>query len=424
MEERKRKKAQNCCLWQEEESVFYKAELSFLCDILKKNHVKVSITEKRQWESCPENGEDDFFGEAGIERRLFSTLQPRTVYRLLDSFGCRYRFLLLPDTESPTVLSIGPYLSSPLTEQQLLELGEKNGVSPQKMGRLAEYCAAIPVLTGESPLFSVLDAFCERIWRNPIYEIQDISEKQAAADTPFSRSMREEGQGDALVSMRAMENRYAFENEMMRCVASGQPNIEAKFLSAFSAQVFERRAADPIRNAKNYAIIMNTLLRKAAERGGVHPVYLDQTSSEFASRIEGLRSLGENTALMHEMFRTYCRLVRKHSLNRLSTVVKKAVLLIDADLSADLSAGVLAKKLGVSLGYLSTAFRKETGKTISAHVRERRMEYAAYLLRTTSLQIQTVALHCGIVDVQYFSRLFKQYRGKAPTEYRLSPEGE
>ena len=39
---------------------------------------------------------------------------------------------------------------------------------------------------------------------------------------------------------------------------------------------------------------MNTLLRKAAESGGVHPLYIDRISSDFAKRIESLVS--ENQA--------------------------------------------------------------------------------------------------------------------------------
>ena len=41
---------------------------------------------------------------------------------------------------------------------------------------------------------------------------------------------------------------------------------------------------------KNYGIITNTLLRKAAEQGGVHPMYLDKVSSSFAVKIEQMTS--------------------------------------------------------------------------------------------------------------------------------------
>jgi YesN/AraC family two-component response regulator len=173
-------------------------------------------------------------------------------------------------------------------------------------------------------------------------------------------------------------------------------------------------------NKENYSIIMNTLLRKAAENGGVHPVYLDKTSSDFAHKIEMLPSASKVTALMQDMFRTYCRLVRRHNLKKYSPVVQKTILTIDSDLSADLGAKTLAQSQNVSLGYLSAIFRKEVGLTLSSYVRQKRMEHAKYLLSRTELQVQSVALHCGILDVVYFTKSFKREVGMTPSEYRAA----
>jgi AraC-like DNA-binding protein len=46
------------------------------------------------------------------------------------------------------------------------------------------------------------------------------------------------------------------------------------------------------------------------------------------------------------------------------------------------------------------------------------MEYAEYLLSTSRLQVQTIATHCGIIDTQYFSKLFKKYKGVSPIQFR------
>ena len=92
--------------------------------------------------------------------------------------------------------------------------------------------------------------------------------------------------------------------------------------------------------------------------------------------------------------------------------------MIDSDISAELSLNNLAKKQGISAGYLATIFKKETGKTVSEYIKDKRIEHAMYLLSTTHLQIQTIALHCGILDVQYFSKIFKKKIGKNPKEYR------
>lgn len=121
---------------------------------------------------------------------------------------------------------------------------------------------------------------------------------------------------------------------------------------------------------------------------------------------------------MEEMYRSYCRLVKKHSMKDYSSPVQKAITCIDANLAGDLSLSVLASMQNISAGYLSTIFKKETGKTITEYINDSRMEQAKKLLSTTKLQIQTVAQHCGILDVHYFSKLFKKTTGKTPKQYR------
>ncbi len=397
--------------------MFYQSELSFLCDVFKKCRVGAYVIALPKLE-CMLAEEKEDFDHRNIFREILPSVEPRTVYRTTDAFEFCCRLILLPDTEIPTALYIGPFLSAPIPQSRILEIGERHGISSQKQRYLAECYAGLPVLSEESSLLTVFNTFCERIWRSPSFNTRDITQTQITADEPVSRSMRNMKLDDTIVNIKAVENRYAFENEMIRAVFLGQPHMEAQFKEAFSTDLFESRHADPLRNAKNYGIIMNTLLRKAAEQGGVHPIHLDQISSDFANKIEKTSTLQKISPLMCEMFRTYCRLVQKHSLKCFSPIVQNTILRIEADLSVELSPSALAASQSVSLGYLSTVFKKETDKTISAYIRERRMEYAAYLLRTTSLQIQTVALHCGIMDVQYFSKLFKRHHGKTPSEYR------
>jgi YesN/AraC family two-component response regulator len=216
------------------------------------------------------------------------------------------------------------------------------------------------------------------------------------------------------------EIRYSFENELIQAITMGQLHKENLLLSSINEDMFEKRISDPIRNAKNYCIIMNTLSRKATEQGGVHPFYIDRVSSKFATKIEQITSLKEVTVLMREMFCSYCQLVRTYMTQKYLPVVQKTMLLIDSDLSAELSLHSLAAHQGISDGYLSTVFKKETGKTVSEYIREKRIKHAMHLLDTTHLQIQTIALHCGIMDMQYFSKIFKKHVGKTPKEYRKS----
>jgi YesN/AraC family two-component response regulator len=389
-------------------------ELTFLCEVFKRLQVNAILTDERGLKETLLGGLDE--ADEGLPKEFCAE---RTLYKRTDTAERCFRFLRLPQTQPVQFLCIGPFLSAPLSPQRILELGETYGVSPQQHSLLTTYYASLPVLSANCQALEMLHVFCERLWHTTAYAVQDDVEK-SSPDTPFTRSMQNLAAQDTLVSVRALERRYAFENEMIRSVSLGQTHMENRFKEAFSNKFFEQRAHDPLRNAKNYAVIMNTLLRKAAEKGGVHPVYLDRLSSEFAAKIERFEALSGIPSLMSEMFRSYARLVRKHSLKKFSPIVQNSILIIDADLSADLSASTLAQGQNVSLGYLSTVFKKETGKTVSEYVRERRMEYAEYLLAGTTLQVQTISLHCGIMDAQYFSKLFKKQTGLTPNQYRAA----
>ena len=335
-----------------------------------------------------------------------------------NRFSLRYIYLAPGEDMPDTILLIGPYLTAPLPTADLLEMAEKLRIPAQSVKHISRFYAGVPVLRPDSHLFVLLDTFCERMWDATDFTVIDQSDDPQLSPLQVLDTDRSDSFDTSLIHMKLMEERYAFENQLIDAVSRGQIQKENLLLSSFTDQLFEKRVADPIRNAKNYSIIMNTLLRKAAEKGGVHPVHLDQVSSSFARKIESITSLPENASLMGEMFRSYCRLVRKHSLQGYSPIVRKTVLLIQSDLSADLSLNTLAEAQNVSAGYLATVFKKETDQTLSEFIREKRIKHAIHLLSTTHLQIQSIAIHCGIMDVQYFSKIFKKAVGKTPKEYR------
>ena len=404
----------------------YEQELALLCDTFRKSHVSLTCLLEADFyalrEVNPLQNDGKDVSDLSLRKLFLQSLAPYTMYKQTDVYRRTWVYLLLPKEEEQEVLLMGPYLSSPIPEEELLEMGEENGFSPQMQRTLREYYASLPVLRDTNLLFVMLETFCERTWQRPSFALVDVNLEHHVPVSLLNEAPRTDSLDDHLANMKVLEKRYEFENEMICAVTLGQIHKEKQFMPGFEAMQLEMRGSSPLRSVKNYSIIMNTLLRKAAENGGVHPVYLDRISSDFARKIEETSVLSAFPMLMNEMFRSYCRLVRKHSIRRYSPVVQKAILLIDSDLSAPLTLSALAAAQGLSEGYLATVFKKETGKTVSEYVRDKRMKHAAHLLTTTKLQIQTIALHCGIMDVQYFSKLFKKHTGKTPKEYRETIE--
>lgn len=346
---------------------------------------------------------------------VIGSIAPQKVYWFRDRLTLCYLVFALQ--EGKDIAVIGPFTQKIISEEAMLEISERNSIAPKHQRAVNDFFASVPVVEDNSALFLLLDTFCERLWHGE-YEIVDV---QSSLNMEQSVSVAPEGErelDEIFLHMKNMEKRYKYERQMMDAVALGQENKAIQMFSSFSDNAFEKRLADPLRNLKNYSIIMNTLLRKAAQQGGVHPLYLDRLSSRFAVEIEKLASTQQSRKLMTQMFREYCRLVKNHSLKQYSSVVRQAIVAIEADPSAEMNLHFLAGELRVSNGYLSAQFKKETGQTVTQYIHQKRLSYAQHLLTSTALQIQTVAQHCGMLDVQYFSKLFKRHTGKTPTQYR------
>lgn len=403
------------------EAMFYNNELRFVGEIFKKNRIQnriININSPIKLNYVDSIGKflTDIMNDEKTFADMFPNIKKNTIYKFSDTFDFSYIFFLLPD-EKDIIFFIGPYLLKDVPGNQILEKSEALGFNKEQTKEL-EYCyTTIPIIKDEANIYVILNALAERIWGSNKFTLRDIDSDFSGVFEPVLTAMGD-SQDKAELNMKIMEERYMYENELMEAVAKGDLSKVEMFYNSFSQLIFEKRVQDPLRNIKNYCIITNTLLRKSAENGGVHPLYIDRLSSEYAKKIEQLVSTQEATKFMFEIFKGYCRLVRNHSIKKFSPVIQKAIVIIDSDLTADLTLSNLAKKCNVSAGYLSASFKRETGATVTDFVNLRRIKYAKKLLKNTNLQIQTIAQHCGVLDVQYFSKIFKKYESITPRQFR------
>lgn len=68
--------------------------------------------------------------------------------------------------------------------------------------------------------------------------------------------------------------------------------------------------------------------------------------------------------------------------------------------------------------YLSSLFKQDTGTTLTDFINTQRIQRAANLLSSTEQNISVVAEQVGILDVNYFTKMFKKSMGSTPTQYR------
>ena len=82
---------------------------------------------------------------------------------------------------------------------------------------------------------------------------------------------------------------------------------------------------------------------------------------------------------------------------------------------------MLARELNVSVRSLQRAFAA-AGESVTAYIRQRRLEEARLALATPSgrLSVAELAAHWQFADSSHFIRAFKKHYGRTPTDYARS----
>ena len=86
----------------------------------------------------------------------------------------------------------------------------------------------------------------------------------------------------------------------------------------------------------------------------------------------------------------------------------------------DLSLGEVARGFGITPEYLSSIFRKSTGRNFKEYLTDIRIENACRLLQQREMKVSDVARLAGFDKADYFGKVFKNRMHMTPGQYQKS----
>lgn len=131
------------------------------------------------------------------------------------------------------------------------------------------------------------------------------------------------------------------------------------------------------------------------------------------------QSLPELDGWLHAVCRRAVALLRATDDNGLDAV-ERARRFVAPRLDQPLFCEEIAAHCHVHPDHLSRMFKKETGLGVSAWLIRERMTLAARLIAGSDLAISHIAGEVGYDNFSHFSRMFRQFAGMSPVEYRKS----
>lgn len=346
--------------------------------------------------------------------KFLSALEPECVYLLSGILDLCYIVIRLP--RGGNFLFAGPCRMDDFSETRIRSTLRPHKLTEPAVRQIISYCRWQPVLSGEKlhQLGIILGRHVLNL-PDPIRHRQ-IEYHWNPSDPPVP--IIQEPYTDQS-RIRQIEMRYEASAALTEAVKQGNLSLALQMIRGIQTGTTSMiRSPDPLRNAQNLCIILNTQLRHAMEQRKIHPYWLDRISGDIARQIEALKSLHEVEQFYGQIVRRYCELALEQNDTHLDSLTRQAVIYIKTHLTDNLTVKNTADALLVNANYLSGKFHREMGMTFIDFVNRQRTEQAAALLRRTNMQIQQIAAAVGYNNTSYFAKQFLRFHGLTPREYR------
>ena len=178
-----------------------------------------------------------------------------------------------------------------------------------------------------------------------------------------------------------------------------------------------------------YGTTLSFVYEKYVERGG-KSVFQTADAAPFLDTLDSLYTLASGSDYIRDMrineeLNHLCTLLMAESWHpekavtapkKMSAVVVKEYL--EQHYAEKIALDNLASRFYINKYYLTRVFKEQFGQSITSYLTSLRITHAKQLLRFTDKTVEEIGLECGLGALHYFSRVFKEVEGVAPSTYR------
>ena len=108
-----------------------------------------------------------------------------------------------------------------------------------------------------------------------------------------------------------------------------------------------------------------------------------------------------------------------HRGSKTDKIVEAAKEYVRENYGEKLTLAAIASKIGISQGYLSSVFKKQTGGNLNDYINQMKIEKAKELLEKLEYMMYEISDMLGFENPYYFSKVFKKLTGITPSEYEM-----
>ena len=162
-------------------------------------------------------------------------------------------------------------------------------------------------------------------------------------------------------------------------------------------------SADPLRNMQYLFVANITLATRFAIEGGLDTETAYNASDMYIRKLDQCRTADEVMELHREMFSFFTSKMAAQKKESVYTrAVAESIDYIDSNLHTPLRIDEVAEHVGLSAGYFSVLFHRETGLAFSDYVMRQRIETAGNMLRYSDYSSTEISEILAFSSQSYF----------------------
>lgn len=178
-------------------------------------------------------------------------------------------------------------------------------------------------------------------------------------------------------------------------------------------------SSDSLQNMRYHFIITTALITRFCVEGGMVLEHAYGLSDFYITKMDRLYMVEDIVQLHHAMVLDFTeRMKELRERPEISRLVKKTVDYIYLHLHNRITLEELAENAGVSPGYLSKLFKKETDFAVSDYITRLKVEEAQRLLKYSEMSIVDISNYLAFASQSYFVHVFHKRVGITPRKYR------
>lgn len=176
---------------------------------------------------------------------------------------------------------------------------------------------------------------------------------------------------------------------------------------------------DPVRNERYHFVVLTALITRLCVENGLDREKAYTLSDLYINKMDVCQDVASILKVQRDMVLEYTKqMARLRKEDIYSIQVMKAIDQIYAHLNEKITVAELADTLQLNRSYLSKLFHKETGKTITAFIKEAKLTAAANMLKYSDYEYSDIAEYFAFASQSHFTQCFREQTGYTPKQYR------